>query len=87
MKMQRSLICQLMLYEFEWSHITTEVIQNICCQKGEGVGHHCCASLNLLVEKKFTQAAKILMIKIFSHLYIMLLFFLFFSKSTFEVEY
>ena len=36
MIVQRSLICQLMFYEYELGYNTTEAIKNVCCVKTEG---------------------------------------------------
>ena len=36
MNVQRSLIRELILYEFELCHNTGEVAKNICCVKSEG---------------------------------------------------
>ena len=36
MSVQRSLIREIVLYEFEWGFNVAERTKNICCAKGEG---------------------------------------------------
>ena len=40
MNLQRSLIRELMLYEFELGYNASEVTKNICCPKDEGLVDH-----------------------------------------------